>query len=682
MSAGPLNRRPLPNLDPVEQLRFARYLTDRMPLLSAEALSLQYGGKIIFDDDALTVEPHDRLGIVGANGTGKSTLMRILVGALAPDGGRVTRMRGIRVGYLPQEHSDPGRGPLLEVVLSGAPGRASVEEQLEVVEKALEESTDAAEQLALSEELADIHAMLADLDRRFARHHAQSILAGLGFLESDFGRPVFEFSGGWRMRAALAGLLFQAPDVLLLDEPTNHLDMPSVHWFSSFLSGFSHALVLISHDREFLNRHAKRIASLEVEGLRQYRGNYDQYVKQRETELEYLENRAKKDDQRRRELEAFVERFRAKATKARQAQSKVRMIEKLQEQVVDIPKPRHSISLRFKPTERAGEDVVRVQGLEYGYESGHRVFTDLDLLVRRGDRISIVGVNGAGKTTLLKLIAGELEPDSGKIALGHNVTPSYFAQHHAEVLDAKKTVLDEVWRSAPQLSQTDARAICGAFLFSGDEVEKPVGVLSGGEKARVALAKMLASPGNLLLLDEPTNHLDTESATKLTESLESYDGTLLFVSHNLDFARRLSTKVWDVHDGIVETYPGSLGDYLAHLKTAETGEAEETAKLHEAKEAAPPDDKAARKEAWLKDREAQAAERKKRSALERRVAEAEAKVTALEKRQAELEAELADPKTHADTEHSRALAHEYHELKRTIDAAFAKWEELLREAEA
>ncbi|MCK6549016.1 ATP-binding cassette domain-containing protein [Myxococcota bacterium] len=662
-----------------------------MPLLLADSLSLQYGGKIIFDDDSIAIDAGDRLGIVGANGTGKSTLMRILVGTVQPDGGRITRAKGSRIGYLAQEHGDPGEGGLLDSVMSTAPGRTALEERLADVEAALAKAETAGAQLELGEELADLHATLGDLDAHFARHEAERILTGLGFSVSDFSRPVRELSGGWRMRAALAALLYQRPDVLLLDEPTNHLDMPSVQWLSGFLDSFSHALVLISHDKEFLNKHIKRVASLEVEGLRIYRGNYDSYLVQREQELELLENRVKKDEARKKELEAFVERFRAKATKARQAQSRVRMIEKLQSEQVDIPKPRRSIVLTFQPAARAGDTVIDVKKLSYGYGE-RRIFDGLDLQARRGDRIAIVGVNGAGKTTLLKLLAGELEPDAGAIKLGHNVTPSYFAQHHADVLDLRKTVLEEVWRASPELSQTEARAICGAFLFSGDDVDKGVGVLSGGEKARVALARMLARPGNLLLLDEPTNHLDTDSADKLTASLEGYDGTLLFVSHNLDFARRLSNKVWDVHDGLVETYPGSLGDYLTHLdqvareRDAKSAEARGDRSAASARSAGQPapvlDDKAARKDAYQKRKEQEAEARKKRTSLERRVQDAEKKIAELEKEQAELEATLADPATHADPERSKKLAHRYAEVKKLLEGEMARWEQATIELEA
>ncbi|MEO1339057.1 MAG: ABC-F family ATP-binding cassette domain-containing protein, partial [Myxococcota bacterium] len=360
--------------------------------------------------------------------------------------------------------------------------------------------------MTLSQRLADLNQELLALDQHYAPHHAQRILVGLGFTEADFGRPVSALSGGWRMRAALAALLFQRPDVMLLDEPTNHLDMPSVHWLDGFLSSVRQAVVLTCHDRRFLNRHISRVASLELDGLKTFKGNYDEYLEQRKLVLEYLEARSKKDEQRQKELEAFVTRFRAKASKARQAQSKAKQIEKLEAQRIDVPTIRRTMSVKFAEAPKSSDTVVRLEGLSFAYGS-KPIFNNQDLLIRRGQRIALVGVNGAGKTTLLKLVAGELTPHTGDLQWGKNVLPSYFAQHHAESLSPDRTVIDEVWRGAPDRSQTDIRTLCGAFLFSGDDVEKPTGVLSGGERARVAMARMLARPANFLMLDEPTNHL-------------------------------------------------------------------------------------------------------------------------------------------------------------------------------
>ena len=643
-----------------------------MALLTAEDIHLQFRDRVLFEGATLAVEARDRLGIVGANGTGKSTFMKIMVGALAPDLGRVTRARGLRVGYLAQELPEPTADTVVDAVLAGAPRLKDLEERLAEIEAELGGTEDAEVQLALSAELAELHDELADLGRRYGRHRAEAILLGLRFVPADLDKRLDQLSGGWRMRAALAALLFQNPDVLFLDEPTNHLDMPSVQWLDGFLKSYPHALVLICHDREFLNRHVTRVASLEVEGLRTYKGNYDAYKVQRADELELLENRAKNEEKRRADLEAFVERFRAKASKARQAQSKAKQLEKMMEDVVELPEVRRAVSIRFPPAERAGDTVVDVRGVTQRYGE-KRVLDGVDLAARRGDRIAIVGLNGAGKTTLLKIVAGELPPSGGGVKLGHNVTMSYFAQHHADVLRRDATVLDEVWRARADLSPTEARNLCGAFLFSGDDVDKPIGVLSGGERARVALARLLVRPGNLLLLDEPTNHLDTESAEKLTASLETYDGTLLFVSHSLDFARRLSNKVWSVHDGQVEVYPGSLGDYLEKLRAEDL--AREGAEADARASGPVADDKEARLRQREADKRAQNDKKKQKAKLEKQLAELEAKIAALEAEQAKLEAELADPATHADVAKGRATSKRYDEVRRGLEAAMGSWAE-------
>jgi len=661
-----------------------------MSLLVADDVELQFRGRALFDGATLAIEPRDRVGIIGANGTGKSTLLRILVGQILPDGGRVTRARGSRVGYLPQELNEVATGTLIESVLAYAPRKKDVEARLAEIEAALHETANPDEQIELSQSLAEHHGELMDLEQLYGRHRAESILAGLRFKNEELDKPMDAFSGGWRMRAALAGLLFMGPDVLLLDEPTNHLDLPSVQWLNVFLRDFPHALVLICHDREFLNRHVSRVASLEMEGLRTYKGNYDDYLVQRALELELLENRAKKQDARAKDLEAFVERFKAKASKASQAQSKAKQLEKLRDEREDVPRARKQVSLVFPPVSRSGEVSIEVRGVTHAYGPNKPVLNDVKIAARRGERIAIVGLNGAGKTTLLKILASELTPQKGDIKLGHNVDLSYFAQHHADVLKRDATILDEVWRARPDMSQTEARAICGAFLFSGDDVEKPIGVLSGGERARVALARLLAKPGNLLLLDEPTNHLDTESAEKLTVSLEGYDGTLLFVSHNLDFARRLSTKVWDVHDGIVEEYPGSLADYLDRLagedvrrasgdtsKAAVPSRAGQapltmTAGSTEGPAAGPRDTSSKEERQRLRHEEND--RKKARNNVEKRVQKAEADITKLEAEIVRIEAVLADPATHADPQRSRDLSKAYDDTKRALERTMATWE--------
>ena len=651
-----------------------------MPLLTVDDLHLAYGGRRIFDGDSVAVEPGDRLGIVGPNGTGKSTLLKIMAGTVTPDSGQVSRAKGIRVGYLAQEHGDVADGPLLASVLATAPGREPIETQLAETEAALETASDVDEQMSLSQRLADLNQELLSLDQHYAPHHAQRILVGLGFKDADFDRAVSALSGGWRMRAALAALLFQRPDVMLLDEPTNHLDMPSVHWLDGFLSSVGQAVVLTCHDKQFLNRHVSRVASLELDGLKTFKGNYDEYLDQRKLAFEYLEARAKKDEQRQKELEAFVTRFKAKASKARQAQSKAKQIERMEAQRVEIPKFRRTMAIRFPDAPKSGDTVVKVDGLTFGY-GPTPLFKNLALTIRRGQRVALVGVNGAGKTTLLKLVAGELDAQAGDVSWGRNVLPSYFAQHHAESLDPDRSVIEEVWRGAPERSQTDVRTLCGAFLFSGDDVEKPTGVLSGGERARVAMARMLANPSNFLMLDEPTNHLDTESADRLTESLEAFDGTMLFVSHNLDFAKRLSNTVWDVQAGRVDVFPGSLQDYLDHL-TAQQAEAASLNNAGPSVSTGVPSDKAARQKARAEAKAAQTEYRRKLKKLTERIATLETNIQRLESENADLEQQLADPETHGDPDKARKLAQRYEKVQADLNQAMDAWTEAEAERES
>jgi len=649
-----------------------------MSLLTALDLSLDFQGKQIFQGESVAIERKDKVGIVGPNGSGKSTLLKILTGEVKPEKGRVVRAKGLRVGYLEQEAADPGDETVLESVLARAPRRLELESQVATIEAELERAGDAAApERALR--LAELHADLADLERHFAPHHARRILLGLGFADSDAERPLKEMSGGWRMRARLAGILFAQPEVLLLDEPTNHLDLPSVAWLDRFLVGYPHALVLVCHDKEFLGRHVERIVSFEVEGVRSYRGDWNEYKRLRAMELENLEARVRKDEQRKKELEAFVTRFKAKASKARQAQSKAKMIEKLQQQQVDVPRPRKTIRIDFPPVSPSSDPVAEILGLGHAY-GDKTVLTGVNLELRRGDRVSVVGENGAGKTTLLKLIADELALAEGSIKFGARVDRRYFAQHHAESLEPKQSVLEEVWRVSPDLGQSGIRGLLGAFLFQGDEVDKRIGVLSGGERTRVALARLLVKPGNLLLLDEPTNHLDTESADQLTESLMTYDGTMVFVSHDLAFARRLSTKVWVVGAGTVRAYPGDLDDWLTGISDQQDVAAARyggpLVAAGERRAAAPTDrDRAVEKKERIRARKEEKDLRKRRERLRKRVATLESGVEKLEAEKVELDESLLDPAVYDDAIRSREVVSRRQEVAEELTARIAEWEE-------
>ncbi|MBW2096042.1 MAG: ABC-F family ATP-binding cassette domain-containing protein, partial [Deltaproteobacteria bacterium] len=503
-----------------------------MSLVTVYNLSLFLSGRTLFDSIGFQVNPGDRIGLIGRNGSGKTTLLRLLRGEISPDDGEIRVQNGISMGYLPQDLKEELSGSLLRYVLDSIPGRVTLTRELQRVEKDLNDSSDPARQAALAEKLTEIHQHLDQIAARFPAYDAEKILLGLGFVQSQFEASVSTLSGGWKMRAALAALLYRRPDLLLLDEPTNHLDIPSVRWLEKFLHAFSGAIVLVSHDRDFLNRLVGRIISFGTDGMRTYSGNYDFYLRTRGQERRALEAKARNQEQKIKEAKKFIERFRAKASKARQAQSKIKLVQK--EALIQTRKKEKTMHFIFPPVKRSGKDVVSIQGLTKGFDT-RPLYKGVNLSISRGDRVAVIGPNGCGKTTLLRMLAGELAPDKGNIVLGHEVSLSYFAQHHSDMLAPQRTVMEEVYQVVPHETIGFVRTICGSFLFSGEEVDKRIAVLSGGEKARVALAKLLVKPGNFMIMDEPTNHLDIDSSEILTDALEKYEGTLLFVSHNQAF---------------------------------------------------------------------------------------------------------------------------------------------------
>ena len=470
------------------------------------------------------------------------------------------------------------------------------------------------------------------------------------------------------MRAVLASLLFQKPGLLLLDEPTNHLDMPSVAWFSKFLSSYDQALFLVSHDREFLNEQVNRVVSFEPEGVRTFRGNYEKYLSQREDERQLLENRAKNLEKEREHLEQFVRRFRAKASKAAQVQSRLRQLEKMDS--VELHRAARQVRFSFPATDRGARTPMRVDDLCKSFGE-HVVFDRVTLAVDRGERIAIVGPNGAGKTTLLKILAGEIEATGGRVHLPGRSNVRYFAQHHAEDLRLDRTVLQEVSYASDGTSIERVRSVLGALLFGDRTVDKLVSVLSGGERARVALAKILVRPGNVLLMDEPTNHLDLQTSEALTEALATYDGTLLFVSHNRAFIRRLATKLWVVHDGGVESYPGTLDDYLWSCQERDVVPATATA----IKPVAQKRSRQARKEQRRKEAELRAKQNQGVKPLEQRVGELEQIIANLERQIAEHNEALSDPDVYDDAERRDTLLREVQEAQEELDRSFAEWTE-------
>ncbi len=599
------------------------------------------------------------MGLVGPNGVGKTTLCRILAGVEEPDQGRVHRDRGTTVGFLPQEVGGTSTGSVMAEALSGFADVWALERELEEIAARLADDPSP----ELTERYGDVQHRFEARGGYRLEAEAKIILGGLGFAPESVHRSLAEFSGGWRMRAALARLLLLRPSLLLLDEPTNHLDLESLAWLEDFLAAYDGSVVIVSHDRYFLNRMVTSIAELAPAGLTLYRGDYDDYLVEREAQRELLEARAKNQAKRVAEIERFVERFRYKSSKARQVQSRVKMLARMER--IDVDGPTRTVRFTFPAPPRTGRTVITLAGVHKAY-GDNVVYRGLDLAIDRTERIALVGVNGAGKSTLLKMLAGVLPLDGGTRTLGANVSVHYYAQHQIDALDVRHTVLEELEAVAPEGSHTRLRSILGAFLFSGDAVDKKVSVLSGGEKARLALAKMLVRPAALLCMDEPTNHLDLASREVLEEALAGFAGTLVFISHDRYFINRLASKVAHVAAGTVTPYLGGYDEYVARTSAPAVSEPAPRAR---AAEPAPP---APRAEA-----RARTPRRRGRDGeLRKRLDEIEARIQALERRLSDIASALSDPALYTDGARVRSITTEQQEAQREVAWLMREWEEL------
>mgnify|MGYP005851863671 CR=1 FL=1 len=640
-------------------------------LLRAEGLARTVGTRRLFADVTLEVHAGDRLGIVGPNGAGKTTLLRLLAGEDEPDGGRLVRPRGVRIGRLRQEVDPSIERPVREEAASALAHLDALEDEWRRLEERMvalgRRGEDPTPELAERYDALRARFALAEGFSREAR--VARVLAGLGFDEDAAGRPVRAFSGGWLMRIELAKLLLSEPDVLLLDEPTNHLDLPAIEWLEGFLAGWRGAVVSVSHDRTYLRRQVARIAELAGGGLSVYAGNWDRYQEAKAERREQDEARRTNEARRRAELERFVERFRAKASKARQAQSRIKMLERMDREAAPEARPDGPrLRLRIPAPPRAGDPVVALEGVEQGYGDA-RVYQGLEFRVRRGERVALVGPNGAGKSTLLRIVAGTVPIDRGVRKLGHDVRLGFYAQHQLESLDPDRTVLGELERVARLQDAPRLRGHLGALLFSGDDVEKPVRVLSGGEKARLALAKLLLRPASLLVMDEPTNHLDVAACEVLEEALARWAGTLLFVSHDRAFVNAVATRVVEVRAGRVREFHGNYDDYLA----AVAAEAEPRGSA--------PEGRLAGGAAGLPAAESPAGDarqqRERRRAEEkaaRQLARVEARIAEREQALAALAWRRADPEVLRDGERARALDAEQAALRAEVESLYAEWE--------
>ena len=636
-------------------------------LLSLEKISVEFGGRWLMKEVSFQFVAGERLALIGRNGSGKSTLLKVMMGLLSPSEGKVHKIFGLKMGYFHQDLlSYQTDKSVFELVKESFQSLLDIQEVIESLLEKMEKGEAKAEDLDL------LSAKQAEFSTKGGDQMEAKIyqtLSGLGFKPEEFHLPFHTFSGGWRMRALLAKMLLNTPDLLLLDEPTNHLDLPSIQWLENYLKTFQGTCVIVSHDRFFIDRLAEKILEIRHQKLHEFAGNYSFYEKEKELRYEQLKSTYENQQRHIKEQEQFINRFRAKASKAKQVQSKIKQLDKI-ERVEAPEEDQVNFSFRFTLNRPSGKEVLNLTEIDKSYDQKH-IFSDAHAQVLRGDKIGLIGPNGQGKSTLLKIVAGTT-PHEGKVEKGYNVSQTFFAQHQLEALDLKKTIWDEIADNSKDRSDQELRNALGAFLFSGDTVDKKVGILSGGEKSRVALVKTLLSEANFLLLDEPTNHLDITSIQTMIEALNAYEGTYIIVSHDRYFLRQVTNKVWYIQEKEIKEYPGSYQEYEDWIARNQLAQAEAAAVI---------DKSTSKSESKPTDFKLQKQQKNRLKKLEREIEKLEEDIARLEKEKAESELKMAEPEIASDFSRLQEEQNKLTDIQEKLEQMTESWAEKSEEYE-